>query len=161
MNRQLDMFTKAQPVTARVFELTDLVIAAVRRGHIFEPEYRRDADWPVMVKHSEHGQCLAFLQRFCVNGPEKRIETPDGIVHRYVFTDVEGFVVDESDWCGTQGGARGYMNRVTERVHGKCRRYGRHGFYDALCDWVGESRDVEADNAKLLAMAKASKAANS
>ena len=88
-------------------------------GHIHEPEYDYFTSWPKFVEHARLGKLLGWCQRaravyqldalvsMC------RERSPIGCTHwRFIFTNDQGIVVDESAWCSTEGGARGYLNRA-------------------------------------------------
>lgn len=86
-------------------DFVSMALAAERVGHLQEPAYRFSVEWPRLVEHVRHGRCLAWMQH---RDPEKWVGH-----FRYVLTDARGFVVDESAWCSSRGGARGYLQRNT------------------------------------------------
>lgn len=107
-----------------------LLEAAEASGHIHEAPYDYATSFPHRVVHREHGPCLAWMQRAhreclycdlarcaCKDGQASycysRVRSPELCnVFRLVVTDHMGMVVDESGWCTTTGGVRGYRNRL-------------------------------------------------
>jgi hypothetical protein len=87
-------------------DFVSMALAAERVGHLLERNYAFEMEWPRLVEHKHHGRCLAWMQH---RDPVKWVEGG----YRYVLTDVRGFVVDESAWCKSRGGARGYLQRNT------------------------------------------------
>lgn len=109
--RQLPLF-ECDEHSPRILDLAALLDAAHRVGQLAEPAYDYQTRWPRLVDHARHGRCLAFLQRRNAwSAPPSMYATDVPQEWRYVFTDSDGYVVDESSWCSTEGGARGYLNR--------------------------------------------------
>lgn len=103
---QLDLLADGWVRREELHDLASMIHAACDRGQLDEGEYTRATAWPTMFEHAEHGTCLAFLQRKPANCG------CHDVLFRFVFTDRAGYVVDESGWVGTEGGARGYRNRA-------------------------------------------------
>lgn len=104
---QQQLFADSWVRRDELLDLAAMVKAAWVVGQLGEAEYDRTTAWPTMFEHKSHGTCLAFLQR--------RVDTGCSccaVQFRFVFTDRRGYVVDESAWCSTEGGARGYRNRA-------------------------------------------------
>lgn len=131
MPEQLNLLSDGWVRRHELREFSDMVRAAFKRGHLDEPGYDFATSWPTMARHPAHGRVLAWMQRaeracsFCglltcactdcspVYVFTRRRSPGECNVWRVVITDAEGYVVDESGWCTTEGGARGYRLRHT------------------------------------------------
>lgn len=101
--------------------LAALAQAVGEVGHMAEPEYRstrrRHTGWPTLRAWVDSARPTrepagmpvgAFMQaedHASWNGPGQR--------HRVLLVSIDGYVVGESEWCTTEGGARGWLGRNT------------------------------------------------
>lgn len=122
MADQLSLLDDAWLQRGELRDFIHFMSAADERGHLHEAPYDYRTSWPRLVSHKKRGTCLAWLQRAhrstIIDGARmfylySRERSPERCnVWRFIFTDHEGVIVDESAWCTTEGGARGYLNRA-------------------------------------------------
>jgi len=121
--RQISLLSDAWMRREELRNFANLVINAFNRGHLDQPKYDHATSWPSACRHRVHGDCLAWMQRTYRTRRANRAwsytreRSPDRCnAWRIVVTDGEGFVVDESAWCATEGDARDYHHRRLQLV---------------------------------------------
>jgi len=107
---QLNLLSEGWMDRTRLRNLAAYIDAAFTVGQILNPTYAAASCWPIWCHHKHPvartpPSTLAWLQR--------KPWGPGEFLFRYVFTNLNGHVFDESAWCATEGGARGYLQRVT------------------------------------------------
>lgn len=116
---QLTLFDHAHWLACGQY-LAAITDALIRTKHLLEPEYScKQLGWPTLrawLSHAKPIHCQdgmpvgAFLQtRRCEHVARS---------FRYVLVSTEGYVVGESEWAHTEGGARGWLGRNTKPWEG-------------------------------------------
>lgn len=126
MTEQLALFDYAHWVTSGQY-LAAITEAMIRVGHLAEPEYgetrRRRNAWPTLRRWLARAKpihqdaalpCAAILQ---TSYGERCVDVAGlgyvGDSYRYLLVSIDGYVVGESEWVSTEGGARGWLGRNT------------------------------------------------
>lgn len=112
---QTDIFQRIAWTTHDRY-LADLLESVERTGHLREPEYAQGAlGWPRL----RTWKAGAVLRRCPPLAPVAAFLQARADECRYLLVSLDGYVLAEGEWCGTEGGARGWLGRSTVKFGGQ------------------------------------------